>query len=480
MSEIKLTSLEQYDDSPHTVIVGGGLAGLSAAWHLSKIRPWWKIAVIEQEKEIGGLARTWDIAGVRVDYGPHRWYTELEEIKKLENVLLPQDALIRSTRKSSMVLHGSVIDYPPNPLNVFKQLGISKCLRLGISALMTKMIPALGEPSNFADAMRAVYGNAACTMITDKYAWKVWKTDPKALSAEVARNRVSKGKGIGRPESLSEITYCRGGIDAISNHIAGLCKKSGVKILTDMSLKAVMTRENTDTITDIAVQDGLTGESYVTPVDNVISTIPITSLSQYLIQMKSNEKAEIAAAELQYLNMILIVVEINKPRLSENTWMYFPDDDVMFNRMFEPVNFDNSMAKDDTKGCIVFDITSRKHEEPWLLSNDEIMEKMYHQITETGIISADEILTMYLLRIPNAYPLYTIGFEKYRKTLLLQCTEVNNLITTGRQGLFSHNNMDHSILTGIKAAECLADGAKVGENWYTNYLPQFEQFRIVD
>jgi hypothetical protein len=52
-------------------------------------------------------------------------------------------------------------------------------------------------------------------------------------------------------------------------------------------------------------------------------------------------------------------------------------------------------------------------------------------------------------------------------------------VTTGRQGIFSHNNMDHSMHMGIEAARALAAGAEGQARWYDG-VEGLRHFRIVD
>ena len=60
------------------VVVGGGLAGLSAAQRFSEAG--WSVTVLEQESYVGGLASSFTEDGYTFDLGPHRLYSNLDEL----------------------------------------------------------------------------------------------------------------------------------------------------------------------------------------------------------------------------------------------------------------------------------------------------------------------------------------------------------------------------------------------------------------
>lgn len=463
------------------LIVGAGVSGLAAAWQLSRLRPWWKIVVVEQAEEIGGLAATWDVAGRRVDLGPHRWYTELSEMKSLEPKLLPESEIITRPRCSQMFLQGKVIDYPPRLANLVKNFGLLNVARLGASAVVERLAPNLDPPVNFAQAMRRKYGECACEWISDPYGRKVWKTDPELLSPEIARVRAGNDSKSGwfKPDALTNISYIRGGIDGIPKHMASLCEEQGIKIIRNHKLDSLTTDEDSKLVLTGLMTDLESGTQLETEFDVLISTMPLTKLAKMLPAFHEDYTAVKACKRLKFLGMILVAVELSKPRYSQNTWIYYPDENLMFNRSYEPGNFDPSQAREDST-LVVFDITSRADREPWMLDNNEILDIVYKQLTESSLVAADDVISMHLLRVPFAYPLYGKGYEHDLQPVMEKVSHYNNLVSTGRQGLFYHNNMDHSIIMGIRAAECISENDNAGPVWNREYVPSFSNYRIVD
>src|ERR1700679_1802399 len=91
------------------VILGGGPAGLSAAWHLaSRGEP---VVVLEGEDRVGGLCATHERDGYRFALGGHRFVSsDLELTQRLERLL--GDDLLTSTRRSVVLHHGRAFRYP--------------------------------------------------------------------------------------------------------------------------------------------------------------------------------------------------------------------------------------------------------------------------------------------------------------------------------------------------------------------------------
>ena len=128
---------------------------------------------------------------------------------------------------------------------------------------------------------------------------------------------------------------------------------------------------------------------------------------------------------------------------------------------------------------VVFEVTSRWHDELWQKCDAELIEMVRADVLKTGLLDASEIEDASARRLSHAYPLYAKGFSARLTAVCEYLRRFPNLVTTGRQGLFNHNNMDHSMLMGIRAAECVAAGGDAAAAWHDS-LSQFAGFRIVD
>ena len=86
---------------------------------------------------------------------------------------------------------------------------------------------------------------------------------------------------------------------------------------------------------------------------------------------------------------------------------------------------------------------------------------MVGDLTKTiKLIDADEVLMTFSRRERFAYPIYDLEYRERRDAIIEFVEQVDRLATTGRQGLFKYNNMDHSIGMGLAIAENLVGGGR--------------------
>lgn len=479
------------DRTAHIVILGAGVAGLAAAYRMLQLRPDYNVTILEEAETPGGLASSWKLGKFTADLGPHRVYTELPEIQKLLPELISQDEMLTVERRSEILINGHFYHYPVRATELLKHMGPVKMagLAAGMAKGKARAIKG-GGAKDYEDAMIRAFGTGVYNMIIGPYTEKVWKIEPAELSEEVARVRVSAGnaakllsqwfskgnENVPKPTALKNFTYIRGGVQGLVDTLRQKVTDAGGVIQTG---KIVVGLKGSQGHVAEVVTHSCTPP---VPVDAVISTIPVTDLTE-LVSTASLSPADPsvameAADKLEFIGLILVAVMVNRPQVTPNSWIYFPEKHLVFNRAYEPGNFDPSM-KPENQSMLVFEVTARWGSPIWKKSNDEIIEEVKRDAISTGIFAETDINDTAALRVPHTYPLYTKDFRTHLDAVCNYLRPVKNLITTGRQGLFNHNNMDHSMLMGIRAAEVFAKDINGADEWYQN-LDQFAHFRIVD
>ena len=116
---------------PHVIILGAGPAGLGAAFKLAR-RGDVQVTVLEQNRNVGGNAGSFDLAGTRVDFGSHRLHPScdphvLNDIREF----LGRDLLDRP-RHGRIRLCGRWIHFPLKPLDL--ALGLPLRFSTGVAA----------------------------------------------------------------------------------------------------------------------------------------------------------------------------------------------------------------------------------------------------------------------------------------------------------------------------------------------------------
>jgi len=466
------------------VVIGAGVTGLAAADRLLEIGGG-EVTVIESEPLVGGLAATIVRDGIATDLGPHRIHTELPEVRALLPELIGNQML--SVRRSSrMFLNGHWIAYPLRASEALRALGLGTILRFGAGWVTSQLAGLFSRrpAATFEQAMKRAFGAAAYRKVFEPYARKVWRTEPSALSAEIARVRLpeqgltsvfGRALRLGRFRSagpVREFIYVRGGIGQLCESLAGRIRQRGGQIL--LQTRAAELQFNANRVSGVMARQA--GQTLSLPADAVISTIPLRLLGAMLPGADAPVRS--AFAGLEYLSIVLVVLVAARERIGPDHWLYFPQTPPLPTRACEPKNFDSSLAPDD-KSCLCCELTARRSEPLWQTRDEELAEKVESELAATGLFERRDIASRFVIRKDWAYPIYALGFEKRLQTLWPFLAGFPNVLSVGRQGLFNHNNIDHSLVMGRRAAEKLLSSPAPARAWYDS-LDQFADFRILD
>jgi len=79
-------------------------------------------------------------------------------------------------------------------------------------------------------------------------------------------------------------------------------------------------------------------------------------------------------------------------------------------------------------------------------------------LDSAGLRNGVKVRDFWTWRLPQAYPIYDLGFEAPLDQINTWALGIHNLWLAGRQGLFLHNNTHHAMLMGIEAAETIRSG----------------------
>jgi len=465
-------------------ILGTGVAGLAAADRLLDIGDC-QVSLVEAEPVVGGLAATVVREDVATDLGPHRIHTELPEVHRLLPDLMGNQ-LLHVRRSSRMLLDGHWISYPLRAGQLLKTLGLGTVLRLGTNLAATRIGGLVARKPNatFEEAMTRTFGVAAYRKVFGPYARKVWRLEPSDLSAEIARvrlpsrgigaafGRALRGRFLRSATPVRSFLYVRGGIGQLSKRFAERIRQRDGRIYYHSEV-VEMKRDATGVCAVLARQPK--GTIWL-DTDAVISTIPLPTLGAML--PSGDAEVGAALAGLEYLSIILIVLVARKDRISPDHWLYFPQESPLPTRACEPKNFDSSLAPEG-KTCLSCEITARRNESLWETKDDELADRVEREMTATGLLAREDIVSRFVIRRDWAYPIYRLGFEKNLATIWAFLGRIPNLVSVGRQGLFNHNNIDHSIVMGRRAAEAVMASRTPARAWYES-LSQFAHFRILD
>jgi len=467
------------------VILGAGITGLSTAMRLAELSDF-EVLVIEREPTVGGICRTFKEGEFSFDYGPHKIYSQNERIiSGIKN--LCGEELLTLPRKSRIRLMGGYFNYPLEVKDLLLTISPLKSMRFGFSYFYSKAKARIKPCSDDSYEGWVVnrFGRAIYETVFGPYAQKIWGIDPAKTSSDLAKHRISIPDlkevllgfifpGRKKQPSLyaSQFLYPQRGIQYLSDALKERTESLGRKII--LSTEPVRIKVKDSAVGSVVYKQN--EREVEMECSHLVSTIPITELFPLFEPSPPSEVFSCVDA-LSFRSLILLYLILGKERVSSDCWLYFPEKDFIFNRVFEQKNFSSVMAPPGKTGLCV-EISCDVGNELWNATDDEIFERTIGDLEKTELIRREEVTSYFTKRIRYAYPKYTLDYRKYLLPLLEYLQGFENLIPNGRQGLFRYNNMDHSIEMGFLAADHIIAG-KSRDDW-NQQLKRFEDIKIID
>ncbi len=440
------------------VILGGGLAGLSAGLVLVKAGQ--PVMVFEDGSVVGGLSKTIVRGEFRFDLGGHRFITKNEKIEQFINDLLDGEYLTVS-RKSKIYMRNKFFDYPLKPSNVMFGLGISTTLKAISDYSREKVKNFFSSPVNISleDWVVSNFGRTIFNLYFKEYSEKVWGMECKRISKEWVAQRI---KGLSLWTAMKNAFFNLNGKDIDTLADKFIYPPMGIGQISDR-LKEEIEKENsvlTNTKVSQIIHEGFTiksviarncGQVYDITGCEFVSSIPLTTFIQMLTPPAPDDILE-AASRLKYRDLVIVVTMLNREKVTDLTWLYLPEKKISIGRIHEPKNWSSDMAPAD-KTHIVSEYFCFEGDNIWNSEDKELASVTMKQMERMGFIKEREVIDSCVIRVPKAYPLFELGYTEHYTKILRYLKNFRNLHIIGRSGMFRYYNMDHSMESGIEVAE---------------------------
>jgi UDP-galactopyranose mutase len=455
------------------VVLGGGVSALGFAKRMSAHGH--LVLVLEKEAVVGGLSRTLRYNGFYLDFCAHRFHTNNREL--LDEILaLPGLTMTRHLKKSRIYLFGKYLKYPFELQNLLRAMPLDDSLMAGLSFGWNLLAKTFRKPRlvSYEDWFVHLYGRRLYRIMCHPYTSKIWHADPAHISADWADQRF-QGENLKRllkrvakklltldfssynleDDSLAPdggpFYYPDRGIQEMPDALARSAVGSGATIETDV------------TITDVSVSAGTVtysreGKAATVSFGHLVSTIPLHAF--YALQERRNPDVERALAGLRYMDIIFVYVFLNRPRLSSDHWLYFPDPDVVFNRAVEFANWSPHMCPAG-KTSVCFDITvfADDPNSLWHSSDADLSARVLQDAERVRYLERSDVFDTYVFRVRQAYPYYDLAYRAKLDTVV-HFLEDGCVSLLGRSGIFQYNNSDNSIEMGFLLADKFLSGEK--------------------
>ncbi|MBE0448240.1 MAG: FAD-dependent oxidoreductase [Actinobacteria bacterium] len=444
--------------SNEVIVLGGGLAGLSAGYALSQANR--RALVLESDSTVGGLSKTIIEGEFRFDLGGHRFITKSIRIENFIKDLMGEE-LLTVPRSSKICLRNKYFDYPLKPSNAIFGLGVPTTLKIlsdyGIERVRNHFRAV--KSVSLEDWVVSQFGRTMFNIYFKEYSEKVWGLECSQISAEWVAKRIQglslgaaiknaffKFSGRGIPTLADKFLYPSLGIGRISDKLREAIDENG-RVLTSTRIETL--HHSDSRIESLTARNG--DGTYKVRGYDFISSIPITTLVN-MLHPRAPKDILASASRLRYRDLVIVATILNRERVTNQTWIYIPERKISLGRIHEPKNWSLDMAPAD-KTLLVTEYFCFEDDEIWSASDDQLADNTIHQLGSLGFIKNNEVLGSIVVRVPKAYPLLEVGYQEHYDKILDYLDQFQNLHIIGRSGMFKYLNMDHAIETGLEMAE---------------------------
>jgi protoporphyrinogen oxidase len=473
---------ETTDALPHVIVLGGGPAGVGAAFQLRRLNRA-HVTLVEANPAVGGNSGSFEHAGQRLDYGSHRLHPACDpEILADIRALLGDDLLDRP-RHGRIRLRGRWIHFPLKPVDLLLRLDPGFAFGT-LRDMIVRRKPTGSSTESFASVLEGSLGPTICRDFYFPYARKIWGAEPQALSAIQARRRVAAGSfgkllrkvlsavpGF-KPPGSGRFFYPRRGFGQISEAYADAASRAGADVMLGWRATRVA-RDGEQWVVHLERE----GETRTLRANHMWSTLPVTMLAKMMTPGPSDDVMA-AASGIDYRAMLLVYVTLPVQQFTPFDAHYFPEAALSITRLSEPKNY-AAVSEPTGSTTLCAELPCSPNDQFWNMSDEELGELVTGDLARAGLPVPATPTGVYVRRLRFAYPIYQPGYEVAFNALDEWASALPNVLTFGRQGLFAHDNTHHALRMAYAATDCLGPDGFDDVRW-AMYRKEFESHVVED
>jgi len=509
------------------VIIGAGPAGLTAAYELltkTDIEP----IVLEMSGDIGGISKTINYKGNRIDIGGHRFFSKSGRVMDWWQTMMPlqtmparddiltgrtvpatgkDDAdpeevnrvLLIRERLSRIFFLRKFFNYPIT-LNwsTFINLGSVRLWKIAWSYILIKIRPISEEKSLeeflinrfgkelyrtfFKDYTEKVWGVTCSDIPADWGAQRIKGLSVKTTLKHAIKSLVRKDQSIEQKNTetslIGQFLYPKYGPGQLWEEVARKVQAEGGTILMHHQATTIDLKDNS--AKSVTVKDHRHESELRIQCDYLISTMPVKELIEGMGADVVPGHVQDIAAGLIYRDFITVGLLLKKVLLKNNTrtqtmndivpdnWIYIQESDVKIGRLQIFNNWSPYLVEDSSNIWLGLEYFCNEGDELWSKEDEKFIEFAIQELETIGIIHGEDVLDATIIRIPKTYPAYFGSYNRFNE-LRKYTDSIENLYLIGRNGMHRYNNADHSMLTAMAAVENIRSGITSKDNiWAVN------------
>ena len=417
----------------NNVILGAGIAGISAAYHLKQKGE--NSVIFEKDNDWGGLCGFFEIDGFRFDRFVHFTFAKDEKIAEL---FAKSSPLYAHPPVSYNYWRGCWLKHPAQ--NNLAPLPIEEKVKI-IDSFVNRPRKDVSEISDYAEWLRVQYGDYFAENFPFAYTRKYWGVEAKQLETKWVGNRlhvsplpeVLRGAFAEQQENFYYTKFMnypkKGGFRSIMNE----CRKG-----LDIRLNKKAVRIDT-AAKQVEFADG-TVENY----DNLISSLPLPEI----IKMISNvpENVQNAAKQLRWTCGYQVSLGFNRPDVAKYLWFYIYDEDVPPARVYSP----NLKSPDNAPdGCSSLQAEIFFANGAKVVDKNIILQKTVEKLKEICQFNDSDVVVKDIRFEPYANIIFTPEIYESRK-VVREWLQAQGIKTIGRFGEWDYLWSHQAFESGMK------------------------------
>ena len=509
------------------VIIGAGPAGLTAAYELlsrTDIHP----LVLEMSDQMGGISRTVNYKGNRIDIGGHRFFSKSDRVMRWWLNFLPiaeavgadteiayqgqrrkldaapaspgagnDRVMLVRNRLSRIYFMRRFFSYPISlSVETIRNLGIWRTIGIGLSYVRSMLFPIRPEKS-LEDFLINRFGRRLYLTFFKSYTEKVWGVPCHQISADWGAQRIKglsiyktlvhlarkafqpRGDGVSQKDTetslIERFLYPKFGPGQMWEEVASHVTAQGGEVLTGWRVER-LEHDRHQAVQAVWAVHSPTGERRRFAADLVFSTMPVKELVSALDPPAPAPVREVSEG-LMYRDFLTVGLLCKRLRIRDrldggivkDNWIYIQEPDVLVGRLQIFNNWSPYMVADPETVWIGLEYFCNDTDELWNKPDAELVELGKTELVRIQVLeSASDVLDATVIRMPKAYPAYFGTYDRFPE-ISAYTDGFENLFLVGRNGMHRYNNQDHSMLAAMTAVDNLLAGLRSRNNlWELN------------
>lgn len=446
------------------VVVGAGPAGLAAA--VRAARRGMKVTLLERADHVGGLAASFEVAGIRVDQGSQRLDSAMPAalLTELRNLL--GDDLQRRTRTSRIRVGQEWLSLPLRADEVARRLPKPFLAKVARDSALAPFRPAQGD--SYAAALRAHVGPALYNAVYGPLAEKSWGIPGDRISLDQFRHPAGRlgnlklaaravrrignpsGRQSGSAGGVGAYYYPRRGFGQLMETMLKAALDAGVDVRCTAEVDRVQVYED---YVDVATQDGDVVQGGL-----VLSTLPLPVLARITRPAPSLTSVE-HSARLRYRAMLLVYVVHEGGRWTRYDSHDIPDARTPVSRISEPMNYRDNPDDPTDRSVLCAEIPCSMTDDVWGLDDEALGDLVDETLGLTGLPEVNRV-HVESRRLGQVYPIYRMGYEDDLVEVDKWSRSIRRVVALGRQGLFVLDNIHQALLMANEAVDAIRDDGR--------------------